>query len=559
MKTTFKYDHYYLYQEMSDVLHHFEEKYPDLCKLDVLCVTEKGLNQYAMKITNYKTGSDEDKPAYYMDGTIHAGEVTASMVCIYTIDYLLTNYGSDEVVTEMLDKQAVYVLPRVSPDGAESYLTTENFMYSADREWKEKYGGLSPEDIDGDGIISLMRVRDKQGLWKKDPADPDLMVLRKPDERHGEFYSLYPEGSLEMVEGMENIFQKKMKWSMNFNRNFPFGWCPDPREIGAGDYPFSFPEIKAQGMFIMGHKNIGAVSALHTTAGMILFPPGTKPEAKGNQKDMLLYRSIGEMGTEETGYPCVNIFDAFLADQENFSSGALDDWCYQGLGIPAYTVELWDLADRAGAPEDMTARITGGNGVKQERYAKYVKWIKENAPEAFRPWEKFNHPQLGEVELGGYAYKFTQQNPPAKFLLQECEKICRFMIRFANCLPRLEIESVSSSKIMDGLYEVSATVMNTGYMSTNLCEEAKVLQTNTPVCVKISTSDLLKGEELTEIGDLAGFNETKTSVFYGQLYTRENSKSRKKLVWHVKGNAGDKITISVSHVKSGHDEAVIEL
>ena len=45
MKTTFKYDHYYRYDEIKSNLEYFSEKYPELCDTEVLCVTEKGLNQ----------------------------------------------------------------------------------------------------------------------------------------------------------------------------------------------------------------------------------------------------------------------------------------------------------------------------------------------------------------------------------------------------------------------------------------------------------------------------------------------------------------------------------
>ena len=143
MKTTFAYDHYYLHEEIKHNLEYFSKKYPELCRVQVLCVTEAGLNQYAVTLTNAGTGDALSKPGYYMDGNIHAGEVTASMTCMYLIDYLLTNYGENAEVTKLLDTETIYVIPRISPDGAESYLTTPNFMYSADRDWKEVYGDVA--------------------------------------------------------------------------------------------------------------------------------------------------------------------------------------------------------------------------------------------------------------------------------------------------------------------------------------------------------------------------------------------------------------------------------
>ena len=61
---------------------------------------------------------------------------------------------------------------------------------------------------------------------------------------------------------------------------------------------------------------------------------------------------VGALGEEELGYKKMNIFDTFMKDQVNYSSGALDDWFYQNQGIPAYTMEFWNIAEKAGMPFD---------------------------------------------------------------------------------------------------------------------------------------------------------------------------------------------------------------
>ncbi len=557
MKTTFAYDHYYLHEEIKKDLEHFARQYPDLCEVQTICVTEKGLEEYAVILTNQKTGKDISKPALYVDGNIHAGEVTASMVCMYLIDYLLTNYGSDPNITKLLDTEALYVLPRISPDGAEAYLSTPAFMYSADRDWKEVEGGISPEDIDKDGVIRMMRFKDPYGVWKLDPEDPDRLLPRQPDEREGDFYSCYPEGEFQPYDDQVNLKQRKMHWGMNFNRNFPFGWYPDGREPGAGEYPLSFPEVKAQAQFILAHPNIGGVAAMHTTAGMILYPPGTMSESKADPGDMKLFKEIGAMGTQETGYPTVNIFDAFLADTENYSSGALDDWCYETMGIPAYTVELWDLANKVGMPEDMTARISGELDIKVDRFSAYVKWIKEHCPEAWHPWSEFDHPVLGKVEIGGYNYKFTQQNPPGDMLCEVCENIARFMIRFAKALPKIEITKLEAKKLYDNTYEVCCVIGNNAYLSTNLTNKAFKMKCAEPVKVRIEGATLLSGKEITEIESLEGYSQAATRVFYGEVVDSHSAKSRKELKWIVKAEEKSCIKVSVSQIKAGEAEKEI--
>ena len=135
MKTTFKYDHYYKYDELKSNLEYFAEKYPQLVDLQVNCVTEEGRNQYVVTLTNKDKGDALSKPGWYLDGNIHAGEVTACMCAMHTIDYLVTNYGEDKECTDLLDQMTIYVIPRVTPDGAETYLSTPYNLRSVNRDY----------------------------------------------------------------------------------------------------------------------------------------------------------------------------------------------------------------------------------------------------------------------------------------------------------------------------------------------------------------------------------------------------------------------------------------
>ena len=153
MKTSLSYGHYYDYDELKAALEGFARQYPGLCTLESNCVTEKGREQFVMTLTNKDAGDALSKPGWYLDGNIHAGEVTASMVALHFIDTLLTGYAGDEQIRRLLDRFTVYVIPRVSPDGAEVYLHSPAHLRSADRADHPKAGGLFPTDLDGDGVI----------------------------------------------------------------------------------------------------------------------------------------------------------------------------------------------------------------------------------------------------------------------------------------------------------------------------------------------------------------------------------------------------------------------
>lgn len=558
MNTTFKYDHYYKYDEVKSNLEYFASNYPTLCTLEVNLVTEEGRNQYVLTMTNKQTGDALSKPALYIDGNIHAGEVTSTMCAMHTIDYLLTNYGKDASVTKLLDTKTFYVIPRVTPDGAEKYLTTPYSLRSAPRPYNVEKGGIQNEDIDGDGVIRMMRIKTPYGAWKIDPSTECSMTLRLPSDIEGDFYDIYPEGILESYDGDENLKTKKAEWGLDFNRNFPLGWFPDSRQPGAGKYPLSNPENKALVDFALAHNNIGGAAIGHTSGGMLLYPPGTKAEKKAPSLDMKCLRTIAKMGEEELGYVAMNIFDSFMSDQENYDSGAFDDWFYQSQGVPAYTMEFWDVSTKAGMP-----RVWNGKPEDQlealKRFNKVLAWVKENAPQYYLEWTEVDHPTFGKVEVGGYNFKYTVQNPPENMLLTECENDTKFNIRFACSLPTLKVEDVQATEVTEGVYEVTALVGNRGYLPTNLTEEANTLKVSKPVTVTIEGCEVVGGKQEETIGNLAGFSATSTGAFYGAISTFASAKAKKKVTWIVKANTGDTITVSTKQEKAGQDTKTITL
>ena len=557
MNTTFKYDHYYKYEELKANLEYFKEKYPSLVTVEVNMVTPQGRNQYAVTITNTKKGSPLEKPALYIDGNIHAGEVTSSMCAMHTIDYLLTNYGKDEEVTKLLDTKTFYVIPRVSPDGAETYLSTAYTLRSTPVDYKTEKGGIKSEDIDNDGVIRMMRIKTPYGAWKKDEKNSS-MTLRGPSDVEGEFYDIYPEGTFEDYDNNENLKLKKDNWGLDFNRNFPLGWFPDSRQPGAGKYPLSNPETKALVDFVLNHQNIGGAAIGHTSGGIILIPPGTRPEKSMPEIDKTCLNAIAKMGEEELGYVPMNIFDSFMSDQEQYDSGAFDDWCYQSQGIPVYTMEFWDVAKKAGVP-----RVWNGKPedtlTALKRYNAILAWVKENAPKYYVEWKEFDHPTFGKVEIGGYNFKYTVQNPPEEMLLKECENDTKFSVRFSKALPNLKIEETKVEKVSEDIYKITAIIGNRGYLSTNLTQEANNLKVSTPVKVSIEGCEVIAGKSLEEIGNLDGYSATSTGSYYDEIITFANAKAKKKVSWIVKAKPNTQITICAYQDKAGKDISIINI
>ena len=552
MKTSF--DTYLRYEELTRTLRALAEEHPGLCRLGSIGKSYEGREIWLAEITNPETGPASEKPAFWVDGNAHAGEVTGSMAALYLIETLLEGYGADERITRLLDRQSFYVLPRLSPDGAERYLSTPYTLRASLRPWPEpeEEPGLHPEDLDGDGHIVQMRVEDDNGEWRVSAEDGRLMILRAPDEAEtgGKYYRLYREGTFKDYDGFERRIARPL-FGLDMNRQYPYHWQEEAEQKGAGPYPLSEPESRAQVDFLLGHKNVFGLHTYHTFCGAILRPYSNRPDDELPEHDLAVYKALGERGTELTGYPNISVYHDFRYEPDKFITGALDDWAYDYYGVFAFTIEFWSMAKSAGVEvEDF---IEFFRDPPEEAQLKMLAWNDgELDGGGFMDWTPFEHPQLGRVEIGGWKTKFTAQNPPPKFLRAECEKLTRFALSHARAAPRLEAR-LGTEELSPGLKRLELTVENTGYLPTNVTRIAADKKLVKPVEVKMTLPEgasLVSGEAEVELGHLAGRsallgNRWKNPAFFEGL----PSDYARRVVWVVRG--GGRIGIEVRAEKAG--------
>ena len=77
-----------------------------------------------------------------------------------------------------------------------------------------------PDDINGDGHITTMRIKDTLGRLRTDPADKRLMITIKPGEK-GEWTRLGQEGIDNDGDGLVN---EDSEGFVDGNRNWGFNW-----------------------------------------------------------------------------------------------------------------------------------------------------------------------------------------------------------------------------------------------------------------------------------------------------------------------------------------------
>ena len=503
------FDQYYRYDEMTQLLREFTQAFPELATLGSIGQSYEGRDIWALTITQTATGPDREKPGFYVDGNIHGSEVTASVTALYFAWKLLSGYGEEIAITHLLDSNAVYIIPAISPDGVEHVLSGSGWVRSGTRlyPYEEERDGLHPQDIDGDGQILSMRIEDPGGGWKVSKSDPRLLVPRRFNDVEGPFYRVYPEGLIRNFDGVE-VVEATRKQGLDFNRNFPANWQPEVKQQGAGDYPFSESETRALAEFITAHPNICGLHTLHTGMESIIRPPITQTDRQMPQADLSRVREIGDYGVEATGY--VLFSGRTLVDDIYEINGDFDTWTYEQLGLIVFTDELWDIRARGG--KDYVELNTMNkerdlDGLEAVELAA-LQWNDEVlGGSGFIDWHPFQHPQLGTVEIGGWQ-RLLRNNAPPQLLEETGENMTRFLLAHAQAAPQLRADFHQVEEIGDGVYRIAVAARNEGYLPTHVTEQALKMKKADPVEARICIGPddrLLTGKEREEIGHLAGY------------------------------------------------------
>jgi murein tripeptide amidase MpaA len=557
-----RFDTYYRYDALTRLLHAYAEEYPHLVRIQSIGKSYEGRDIWLLTITNFATGTDNEKPALWVDGNIHASEVSPSTACLYLIHRLVHEYGTHPAITRCLDTRVFYICPRVNPDGAEWALADKpKIIRSSTRPYpyeEDPIGGLVTEDIDGDGRMLMMRIPDPNGPWKKHPQEPRLMVRREPDEVGGDYYRLLPEGRFDEPFDPAILTLQPKKEGLDLNRNFPAYWRQEHEQPGAGPYPTSEPEVRAIVDFIVKHPNITGGITFHTWGGVLLRPYSHQSDEAFPAEDLWTYQKIGAKGTEITGYPNISVFHDFKYHPKEYISGVFDDWLYDHLGIFAWTVEIWSPQRQAGISDYKFIDWYREHPVEDD--LKLLRWSDEVlGGKGYVDWYTFDHPQLGKVELGGWDVMYAWRNPPPPFLEKEVALFLDWLVWHLLISPKLELYEAKATPLGEGLYQVRLVVQNSGWLPTYITKKALEKKVVRGVVAEIELPEgatLRTGKPREELGQLEGraYKPSTPTTWHA-----DPTDDRAKVEWVVHAPTGGTVKITARHERAGVVRAALEL
>ncbi|NOR15618.1 MAG: hypothetical protein GQ544_07940, partial [Candidatus Aminicenantes bacterium] len=524
---------YHNNQALTQALRQLAQQNPQITKLISIGKTLKGRDIWLLQVSGNKGLEPETKQALLICGNLEGDHLIGSEVALGIAGRLINGYGKDDNITATMDKRTFYIVPRLNPDGAELFFNQVRYEYSGNlRSRDEDYDWVAdedgPEDLNGDGMITMMRVKDKEGDWYIDKKDPRLMKKKQADTPLDQLYSLYPEG---IDNDGDELYNEDGPGGFNINRNFPhnFGY----KTKGVGVYPASetetralidfmtkyIPEVKSQphrnvcGVLVFSKcDNLAAGTGIEggtptfpqpaqaaTAAGrptrmMFMFgrrgqqeaprPRPTDPQPKKtNAQDEPLFKSVSTKYKELT---------KIKSAQSGKPVGSLMEWAYFQFGVPAFSANLWSLRqdapsrpqgkmptkkpaeagqtatpDRAAMMRQMMAGGGAGGGrsaasASSSNDDKWLKWIDDkNEGKGFVAWTKYNHKQLGEVEIGGFV-PYLRVNPPAEQIKELSRSHTDFALYLASQFAEITLEGLKVKKLSSGLFELKLTLHNQG-------------------------------------------------------------------------------------------------
>lgn len=574
----------------------------DLARMRSLGASHEGREVWLVEIADAGGTPPNTRPGLLIVGNLEGDHLLGSSLALETVRHLIARAEEPEVA-ELLRRQVVYVVPRLNPDGAERMFGavasgTRMNARSYDDDNDGRIDEDPPEDLNGDGVITVMRVPSSSGQYLPRPDEPRLLKEADPSQGESGSFALYWEGTDTDGDGFYN---EDGPGGVDLNRNFQHAYPHWERD--AGPYMVSEPESRALVDFAIAQRNIAAILSFGHSDNLV-----TPPDARGNlpgartlelaayaqssldevfekgvfrpgggggfgfgfggggsslrgaqpgrdndpdsgrrpattihQADRQYFETVSDAYKEITGISRVGI--------NREPEGAFFQYGYFQFGVPSFSTQGWGLPEPAdtteGAPEEgeQRPRARGAGGTAEESTDAAVLAALEGAGiDAFIDWSPFDHPQLGAVEIGGFRPSAVV-NPPESELPELGRRHAEFAIRVAGMLPRVRIAETDVTAHGGGVFTVTAEVENTGYFPTSL-QHGVVSRSVRPTTVQIQVppEDVLTGDD-------------KTST----IPKLDGSGKRERFSWVIRGRSGATVEIRALSQKGGTDTATVTL
>ncbi|MBL8892081.1 MAG: hypothetical protein JNL67_19050 [Planctomycetaceae bacterium] len=520
-----------------------------------------GVTQGQRPIWLLKIASDPQatRPAILVVGNVQASHVVGRELALRMAERLL-NAGDSPAIEQLLSNYTVYVIPCPSPDATEKNFNGPGrerngnlTLTDDDRDFET--GEDPPTDLNGDGVITLLRIADEFGTHRTHPVDPRVLIPVDATKSEVGSYRIEMEAR---DADHDKSFGEDGADGVNFNRNFTFNY-PYFAE-GSGPHQVSEVETRAVADFMFDHPNIAFVLCFSPEDNLFHTWKGSPPTDSGRIKTKILTQDQGPMDRLAESFRQAH--GGKNAPEPPMGAGSFSEWSYFHYGrwtfasrgwwvptveptpvieptkteaVPAETPTTTESkpgespeAGGAAAKSDdavassevtlapQTPAVDGAKPSLESGLAKDDKrgatelnalaWFESQNIEAFVPWQAIEHPDLpGKlVEVGGFKPWYLL-NPPAAQIDPLVEPHLGLLNAMVDHWPRLAVRDLEAKRLGPGLYDIRCQIVNTGGLPT-MPEMAAVNGQWSPIQVQLVGPGKFKwiqGSQRQAVGRLA--------------------------------------------------------
>jgi hypothetical protein len=362
-------------EEVSALLKSYSAQFPNLAKLLSIGTSYGKRDLSVIRLAAQPKGSadPEARPAVLVSANLEGLHLVGTEAALMIVDKLLLGYGKDKKISALLDTRTIYVAPLLNPDAAQGYFAPIRFEHSrnsrpVDEDLDDAADEDGPDDLNKDGWITQMRVKDPEGKWITDPKEPRLMRLADPKKGEKGMYAVYSEGIDNDGDGEYN---EDGPGGVEPNRNFPHDF--EYYVKTAGLWPVSEKETISLLDFLVAHPQIALVLNFSTENTLLNLQQTGQARAAAD-KVKVPRQFAGFLGLDpDTEYTLKEIVDVLNASGVAGGMEITEDMVAMFLGLgPAVQIDRQDMPVIEAVQKDYKAMLKAAQFDYLEKRAKGV-------------------------------------------------------------------------------------------------------------------------------------------------------------------------------------------
>ncbi|MGW8123885.1 M14 family metallopeptidase [Roseivirga echinicomitans] len=423
---------------------------PDV-KLESITKTDGGKDIWMLTLGK---GDVNSKPAMAIVGGVEGSHLLGVEMAVRFAEGIVKDNAS------VLENTTFYVFPNMSPDASEQYFSNLKYERSGNAKQTDddRDGKLNEdpfEDLNGDGIITWMRVEDATGDWITHPADSRVMIKANRAEGEKGKYKIFTEG---IDNDKDGLFNEDGEGGIHFRKNLTYEY--PYFEAGAGEHSVSEKENRA--LLDLLYTKLNLYSIFTFGPGNNLASPWKFNRAGATKRvvtsilneDADLNKFISDAYNKTTGLK--------NAPASGEQGGDFLQWAYfhfgrLSLGTPGWWVPTVKDAEGAVANKDKNQEVN------------FLRWAaQENLSNYFVDWKEISHPDFPnqKVEVGGIA-PFKMTNPPMSMVGDASKKNNDFIVELVGMQADVKLLNLKSEAVGKGMTRITVDVYNAGTLPTH--------------------------------------------------------------------------------------------